>query len=66
LSELYDLGKDPSEKENLVQKVPRKAQEMQEMLDQWLASFKPPGAEGKAVEINKSTEERLRALGYVR
>jgi hypothetical protein len=66
LNELYDLEKDPGEKENLMQKFPHKAQKMQRALNQWLASFKPPIREGEAVKVNKSTEERLRALGYVR
>jgi arylsulfatase A-like enzyme len=66
LNELYDLESDPGEENNLIEKFSSKAQEMQSTLNQWLASFKPPGAEGKAVKINKSTEEKLRALGYVR
>jgi len=66
LNELYDLEKDPGEENNLIQKFPHGAQEMQGTLNQWLTSFKPPGAEGKAVKINKSMEEKLRALGYVK
>jgi len=65
-NELYDLENDPGEGENLIQKSPQQARAMQGVLDTWLNSFEPPSAEGKAVKINKSTEEKLRALGYVR
>jgi len=66
LNELYDLEKDPGEKENLIQKSPQQARAIQGILDTWLNSFEPPGTKGAAVKINKSTEEKLRALGYVR
>ena len=65
LNELYDLGKDPKEEENLVKKFPHKAGAMQKTLDQWLASFKPPKTQGEKTKIDKSTEEGLRALGYI-
>jgi len=64
--ELYDLENDPGEEKNLIEKFPHEAQGMQRTLNQWLASFKPPSTEGATVKINKSTEEKLRALGYVR
>jgi arylsulfatase A-like enzyme len=66
LNELYDLGKDPGEKENLIQKSPQQARAIQGILDTWLNSFEPPSTKGAAMKINKSTEEKLRALGYVR
>ena len=66
LNELYDLERDSREEENIVGKFPHKAEIMQRTLDQWLASFEPPKTEGEKVKINKSTEEALRALGYVK
>ena len=66
LNELYDLKRDSREEENIVGKFPHKAEIMQRTLDQWLASFEPPKTEGEKVKINKSTEEALRALGYVK
>jgi len=66
LNELYDLEKDPEEKENLVEKLPKKAQAMEKILKEWLASIKPQKAERERVKINKSMEEVLRALGYVK
>jgi len=66
MNELYDLENDPGEKENLIQKSPQQARAIQVILDTWLNSFEPPGTKGAAVKINKSTEEKLRALGYVR
>jgi arylsulfatase A-like enzyme len=65
-NQLYNLEKDPQEEENLIEKFPSKAEAMQKSLDRWLSSFKPLKAEGKKVAITKSTEEKLRALGYVR
>jgi arylsulfatase A-like enzyme len=66
LHELYDLEKDPQEEKNLIAKFHQRAEAMEKILQQWLSSFKPPNTEKEAVKINKSTEERLRALGYVR
>lgn len=65
LNELYNLEKDPGEEENLIQKLPHKAQEMQRSLNQWLDSSAPSDTKG-TVKIDKSTKENLRALGYVR
>jgi arylsulfatase A-like enzyme len=66
LNELYDLEKDPGEKENLIKKSPHQAQEMQKTLNQWLASYKSPSTKGEEIKIDQSTEEKLRALGYVK
>jgi arylsulfatase A-like enzyme len=66
LNELYNLEKDPGEEENLITRFPHKAEAMQKTLEQWVTFFKPRETEGEAVKINKSTEERLRALGYIR
>lgn len=66
LHELYDLEKDPGEEENIIAKYPQKAEAMQKSLDHWLSTFTPPDIKGREVEINKSTEEKLRALGYVK
>lgn len=66
MNELYNLEKDPGEEENLIAKFPQKAEAMQITLDQWLHSFTPRDTKGGAVKINKSTEDQLRALGYVR
>jgi len=66
LNELYDLEKDPGEKENIIRKFPQKTEAMQRTLNQWLSSFTPPDTKGETVKIDKSTHEKLRALGYVR
>ena len=35
--QLYDLGNDPGEKENLIKKLPSKAEEMKQLLDKYLS-----------------------------
>jgi len=62
--ELYNIEEDPHELNNLVKEIPGKASEMQTLLDKWLASFKPV-APRISPEIDKATEESLRALGYL-
>jgi arylsulfatase A-like enzyme len=66
LDELYDLKKDPSEEVNLIARYPLGAQSMKKILEQWLASFKRAGVKREKAYINKSTEERLRSLNYVK
>ena len=63
--ELYDLSKDPSEKENLYNADSRPAKEFDARLSQWLASVnnKPVGSAG---ELDRNALERLRSLGYIR
>ena len=65
-NELYDLEKDPGEQENLIAKSPPKAQVMQKMLQKYAVSITPSKVKRETVKIDKSTEEKLRALGYVR
>lgn len=67
-SELYDLGKDPEETENLVEKYPDVAAALQTKLQNWEKAHKrerhkaPP----KNVKpLSEDTKEALRSLGYV-
>jgi len=66
LHELYDLAEDPGEEKNLMIEFPRRCEVMQGLLNAWIGSFKPPDTRGETVKINKSTKEKLRALGYIR
>jgi arylsulfatase A-like enzyme len=65
-NELYNLKKDPQEEENLVKKFPQRVEAMERALRDWLASVKPATTERERVTINKTTEEKLRALGYLK
>jgi len=65
-NELYDLEKDPQEEDNLVKKFPHRVEAMETVIREWLALFEPVTSEGEHVKINKSTEEKLRALGYLK
>ena len=64
-AELYDLQADPREQRNL---LPAAAggQKAAADLKALLAAFEPekPFAVAPAVDVDRSTEERLRALGY--
>jgi arylsulfatase A-like enzyme len=65
-NELYDLEEDPREEENLVKKFPHRVEAMGRVLRDWLASVRPATTERERVRINKPTEEKLRALGYLK
>ena len=60
--ELYDLGQDPGEQQNLLQKDPVKAKELRNELEQFRSSARV-GAQGKAAE--DVDLELLETLGYV-
>ncbi len=62
---MYDLEKDPGEKDNLILKFPQIAKAMHKELKQILPPFKSFQKEQKELEIDKATIEGLRALGYV-
>jgi len=62
--ELYNIEDDPQELNNLIEEMPEHAREMQTLLDKWLNSFTPM-ASSKFTKIDKTTEESLRALGYL-
>lgn len=63
--ELYNIRVDPQEKENLISTQPEEAQELRQMLEEWLKGFTPYEAEEGAVEMDEITRERLRGLGYI-
>ncbi len=66
---LYDLNKDPREQINLCRSAPARCQQWQEIVEEWQADNKsvadtlalPTAA---PVELDSTTRERLRALGY--
>lgn len=66
--ELYDLSKDPNERENLYQSNGM-ARELEARLDQWLKTIKAERVRGKlgsSPQLDEKTIERLRSLGYIR
>ena len=62
--ELYNIENDPQELNNLIKEMPKKAREMQALLDDWSTSFIPV-ISSKFTKVDKITEESLRALGYL-
>ena len=65
-NEFYNLEIDPHEEENIIEKFPYRAEAMDRNLKQWLASFEYLKTEQEGVKISKQTEEKLRALGYLK
>jgi arylsulfatase A-like enzyme len=65
--ELYDLEKDPYEKENLVEKHPGNVSAMQIKLQKWKMSHKQRyKASTKSTEpLPEELKEELKALGYI-
>ncbi|MDP6761938.1 MAG: sulfatase-like hydrolase/transferase, partial [Planctomycetota bacterium] len=63
MRELYDLRRDPGETRNLFDAHDPRAQQLEEKLDAWVASFEG-GGEAEAV-IDPESAARLRALGYL-
>ena len=65
-NEFYNLEKDPQEEENLIEKFPHSVEGMERALREWMTSVKAVTATTERVKINKPTEEKLRALGYLK
>lgn len=65
--ELYDLQKDPLEKEDLAEKLPEVSLAMEEKLKHWKKAHGPkhsPPTEKERI-ISKELVEELKALGYI-
>lgn len=64
--ELYDLGRDPGEKNNLVEREPQAALRLRDQLEDALKDMQA-AAGGRASAtpgVDRQTRERLRSLGY--
>jgi len=66
-SELYQVKDDPYEENNLIDREPNIAAELNARLQEWLRSFehREPAGEGKEPAMDEETRENLRALGYL-
>jgi arylsulfatase A-like enzyme len=64
-SELFDLGVDPAENNNLLGIFPERAQLMQDLLDEYEESSTSYASTEVRTTIDDAERERLRALGYV-
>jgi arylsulfatase A-like enzyme/Tfp pilus assembly protein PilF len=62
--ELYDLGNDPREVENLVEREPELAHSMRQELVDYLADHTVAGLDS-SVAVDEETARRLQALGYL-
>jgi arylsulfatase A-like enzyme/tetratricopeptide (TPR) repeat protein len=63
--ELYDLGRDAAEQENVLPKSPDVARRMKAELDRLMAETSRDAPAPQAADLDKETMERLSALGYV-
>ena len=62
--ELYDLSKDPEEKENLYEMDKGASRELEARLNQWLREVKEES--GSAQALDKGALDRLKSLGYIK
>lgn len=63
---VYDLARDPGELVNLAAQRPRERRELESLLEAFLRGVRPLAPEADEVQLDAQTQERLRALGYVR
>ncbi len=61
--ELYDLKKDPQEKQNIISQVPEVTDKMQQKLREWEKRFK--AHEKQKTETSEEMLEDLKTLGYI-
>ena len=63
---LFDLGRDPGERENLVERQPELARRAEARLHETFAGLPPPPSDGAgSVAIDEATQKALRELGYL-
>jgi len=62
--ELYDLSKDPNEKENLYNGNGGISKELEVTLNRWLSEIREES--GSPVKLDKGTLDRLKSLGYIK
>ncbi len=66
-SELFDLGSDPNESNNIIAERPSQADSLNRRLQRWQNSFVPVEVTDKRTQQDKEElEKRLRSLGYIK
>ena len=65
--ELYDLSRDPEEKENIAGQHPEKCRRFKSLLEGWEKQAQLDGEKYRAgrVELDEETREKLKNLGYI-
>jgi hypothetical protein len=63
--ELYNLQEDPDEKDNLVPRFPKIAEEMERTLDERSAALTAVGVLEPVQAMDEATRQKLRSLGYI-
>jgi len=64
-AELYDLGRDSGEETNILQRDPDTARKMKAELDRMMAETSLGAPAPRTANLDKETQERLSALGYI-
>jgi len=64
-SELYDLGSDPAEEQNLTERDPLRTELYRQALYRWLRDLKRAGGTAGSEALTPQELETLKALGYV-
>ena len=63
--ELYDIVEDPRELHNLINTIPKKAEEMESKLVDWLSYDESQISKKEFPKFDEATEKSLRALEYI-
>ena len=63
--ELYNITQDPLESANLIDKLPNKAQELNEQLERWSNSVTPIDGDNELPDPDQAITDKLRSLGYI-
>ena len=62
---LYDLARDPTERDNLRSRQPRRVRRMARELTEYLDGLPEPGELGEVDAVDAETRELLQSLGYL-
>jgi len=63
--QLFELGADPTEAENLLAREPERAARMEAALTKYIEGLPEPGELGDVGEVDPETLELLKGLGYI-
>ena len=64
--QLFDLGDDPAEKNNLIKRQPARAEKMLVRLKNYVAKLPSPGPAAPVQQLDEHTKKALKSLGYVK
>ena len=64
-SELFNIETDPSENTNIIDQNKDIAEDLQQKIDKWKATFTAAEIKGSEANFDEATRKRLESLGYL-